>query len=61
MMSSKNALFERLRLQTHLRTLITELGEDHALEIIRSAIEVEMRRQDRERDSTEHIDHSLRK
>lgn len=38
-------LFERLRLQTQIRRLITEQGEEQAWVIIQAAIETEMKRE----------------
>lgn len=54
-----NLLYERLRLQAHLRTLMQNLGEDQALSIIRTALEREIQYEDH-RNSTEHDAHSLR-
>lgn len=39
-------MFERVRLQAHLRTLIQHLGEDQALNIIGQAIEKELKYED---------------
>lgn len=37
-------LFERLRVQTHIRRLVTEYGEQEAWDIITHAIELELKR-----------------
>lgn len=43
---NKNLMFERVRLQAHLRTLIQNLGEDQALKIIAQALERELHYED---------------
>lgn len=43
-------MFERVRLQAHLRTLIQTLGEDQALAIIGTALEKELKYVDFARD-----------
>lgn len=58
-MTQTTNLFERLRLQAHLRTLIQTLGETQALAVIGSAIEKELQYADFQRDLEQHA-HSLR-
>lgn len=41
-----NQTFERLKIQANIRRLIDTYGLDQALELYRTAIEREMRRQD---------------
>lgn len=53
-------MFERVRLQAHLRTLIQHLGEDQALAIIGQAIEKELKYEDFRRDLEHSKSRSLR-
>jgi len=60
MTQNKNLMFERVRLQAHLRTLIQHLGEDQALKIIAQALERELKYEDYLHNLKHSTTHSLR-